>query len=1166
MQSPRKRISVLVALALSVFIGVAAPIGGTSVALAVAESEDTVADKGSATDDPSPTNSSLTEQMTPTIPDSSDVEDAQSPEGTGANESGVEEGGTSTEVTNGDDSEVQSNQQSLIAPQEAAVAPLAMPTGRNYLVWQVKDETGNPAGGMTVAVQGPRSSPSNWGTTYNVTDCTVDPCAAGSMDQDPRPGYFAVQQLIGVNTSGTKTITNVSSSNRYRISPVGSGTAYQWQTTDQSAIEIPGSGNTPTGWPSNGPWDFTSGTGAGHGTLLVKPIISTGISFCDASVANDQYFALNRTGSNERTVSISVASYNAAQTAINSTTSTLASSVIQVPSGQTANGLGITKGGIFYFTTQNAATRAITVYRFQPGIDSQPFPIYTMDLLSPTTNTVVAGAATIYNGTEEFYFAYFSKSDSPGSSAVRFHLYRYSAGNGSRTGEVAHVDVPIPQGSGFDLSKGLNGDFAFDTQKNIQFVVSNWGGSYGGKALSGVVPASVFQDLPGRTNLADVPTIYGTANAGGFSVSSNDAINGVTFTSKGNAIIQLGSFNSFADPTTIEMRGTGRTLSGNLVDLASCGAPATITVLKNVEGARVAPTDQFKLSADRVTSGQTFPFDDVTTQGQATGVQAQKMGPFVLLLDGTFNASESFSGTPNNWDSYQKSYECYEADDNGNRLTEANGEPVPAFVSGSGASLSFPLSGAGKPDAVHDGTHLVCAFTNRGTPPAEITIHKDVLPQDGGSGPHVPKSDWTVGAVATKTGDSDITVTPASGGTPLATQQTDADGNASWSIDFAPGTSAPSASVNVKEVMGSGFSFVSGSCLHTKADGTSSTVEFDSSTAVGGLDIADVKPGDTVSCNFLNGNVPTLELCKSVQSVPGGVLPDAASTDWLLSAEGVSGNGGSSFDGAKCGSPRQVASGEYKLTETVDPGGPNVALANAYDVSTTWSCERRKVGSDSFGPAETLGSDDIVEIFGADEDSVAQDAAVRCTITNQAAEISLLKRVEGHAETTEADFLLSVVPESATPLPVLEDARGINAIRDFNTVTVKPGERYTLSERSAKWGTTDNSVPYVVKALEKYQVSGTCPATPTAQSIANSACWAAVDSGADEEYTVTAGSIGGRDFYRFTNVAPTPPDLPSTGGLSSTQFLIGGFTALGLALLGGTAYSKRRPAKARHSL
>src|SRR5690625_4694434 len=105
-----------------------------------------------------------------TVPDASDDEATDQPvdvAGTGGQEQLETPGATIEEETQTDE---QFSDEIVDEPQDALaenghvmtdeVAPeiglYAMPTGRNYLTWDVRDAAGNPVGGATVQVQGPR--------------------------------------------------------------------------------------------------------------------------------------------------------------------------------------------------------------------------------------------------------------------------------------------------------------------------------------------------------------------------------------------------------------------------------------------------------------------------------------------------------------------------------------------------------------------------------------------------------------------------------------------------------------------------------------------------------------------------------------------------------------------------------------------------------------------------------------------------------------------------------------------------------------------------------------------------------------------------------------------------------------------------------------------------
>ncbi|MBM9433953.1 DUF7927 domain-containing protein [Flaviflexus equikiangi] len=578
----------------------------------------------------------------------------------------------------------------------------ALPTGRNYLTWKVTDAGGIPVGGSTVTVGGPRAGPTSWTTgTANVADCTVDPCHPSSMDQNPAPGVFAVPFLIREGESYA-TRHDISANSRYRIRPVGSINGYGWTTSTATWIEIPGSGNSPSGWPTNGPWVFTD--------LKVAPRSQTNI--CTA--ATNEYYTLRRNSSTSSSTAILKATHNAAETAINTTTTQVPNSSVTLSANQTGNALGVTPTGIFYFAGQDANGRNVTTYRFDPSVDAAPYPVFTMDMLSPTAGYVVAGDATIYQGREEFYYAYFSSSNENinGRSALRMHVYRYSAGNGDRTGEVAHVDVERPANFTTNANE-MNGDFAFDGANNLQFIMSDTNGGY---TVSGSVEGVALQQIPGSHTLAEVPTIIGSANAGRLPNGQREAVNGVTYTQSGRAIIQQGALNSFADPTSMNILSSRTTLSGGgaFVDLASCAEPTTISVQKYVDGDRFQAGDQFVLNAARTAGGTTTPFTSATTTGNEQGLQKEQIGPFAMIFDGTFTASETIS---QNAGSYQTTWACY-----------VGGSQTP-FIDGSGRSLSFELNTTTSTQLV-PGENINCIFTNKALTP-NLSVDKSSSPESG---------------------------------------------------------------------------------------------------------------------------------------------------------------------------------------------------------------------------------------------------------------------------------------------------------------------------------------------------------------------------------------------------------------------------------------------------
>lgn len=576
-----------------------------------------------------------------------------------------------------------------------------LPVGQSAtLSWDVTDQSSNPVGGATIAVGGFAATDPK----FHITDCTDDPCHPESMDQDPAPGKFKVDTLRGFSADGlTKYVESVSTSKPYKATPAGSITGHSW--ADKTSVTVP------------------SGRGLDHTIGDFKVVERTTASDVCTTDNQNKYYTLSRSGN---TVSLTQLEHDTGDTQISSTVTGVPGSEASLIRGDhAADALGVTPTGVFYFTGQkplpdgnikpsdNEAARITTIYRYDPSSNSPPYPVFDMDLLSPTTGAVVSGDATIYQGREEFYFAYYSNA--PGGNGIRFHLYRYSHGSGARTGEVYHIDVPKPANFG----DRFDGDFTFDKQNNLQFIISDASSNSKGAVVSGVVNAEDFQDAPSVHVLSSVTTIQGTAN---FGTISGGPINGVAFTAGGKGIIQQYSNSAGTTNSLVTLPGLTESTSrswkqSKYEDLASCNTPTTITIQKNIVGARYNPEDQFTLSAYRQDGTNREDFASAATTGGESGIQRDQVGPFVLTLGGELHAKEDFP-SPTIAKNYTTTWACHVRLDNG--LLD---DP---FTEGEGTELNFSLTG----EDVAPGADLVCIFTNI-TQQSALNVTKTVDPASG---------------------------------------------------------------------------------------------------------------------------------------------------------------------------------------------------------------------------------------------------------------------------------------------------------------------------------------------------------------------------------------------------------------------------------------------------
>lgn len=360
-----------------------------------------------------------------------------------------------------------------------------------------------------------------------------------------------------------------------------------------------------------------------------------------------------------------------------------------------------------------------------------------------------------------------------------------------------------------------NGDMAFDSAGNL-FVVRGSGST----TTVFSVTAANFQAATGGL----------ITSAPSQEVTTMNNVNGVAFDASGKAYLGSGDvLRSFEMPAWTPTGGTVVVGAGlNSTDLATCSSPATVTLEKDIPGGRFKPSDQFQLELKQGTS----TLGTATTIGSATGIQGERVGPLPVAPGSTLQFNESFVGSTNAAD-YATSWSC-----------TSDGEPL-----NSGSGIAGNVTVPPGADAV------VCRITNQ-LLVATVNIHKEIVDVNGNES---AGAGWTVGAGVTATSG---TATPTPAG---ATQVTNATGDASWTVRFDSKTGR--ARVVVSEQMQSGYEFAEGTCVVEKFEGSPlevPIVDFE------GLTLEDVGPGDTVSCEFLNRQLPATVQVDKQWTINGG--------------------------------------------------------------------------------------------------------------------------------------------------------------------------------------------------------------------------------------------------------------------------------------------------------
>ncbi|MCR8670917.1 hypothetical protein [Agrococcus sp. HG114] len=387
-----------------------------------------------------------------------------------------------------------------------------------------------------------------------------------------------------------------------------------------------------------------------------------------------------------------------------------------------------------------------------------------------------------------------------------------------------------------------------------------------------------------------------------------------------------------------------------------------------------------------------------------------------------------------------------------------------AGASGNATSASIAVPAA-------TGASVVCTFRNAPLMGAvtTVTISKLVEAADGG---RTPAADWRMSAaISASSGTVSSTQPPV--------QSTGADGTARWTVSH--GSTSSLARIAVSEQQRQGYAFVEGACSVTSLAGARSTVPLSAAGAV----LDGVAPGSLVECTFVNRPEPTrLSL---VNQVTGGAAVDA----WALSAT-PTGGAALAFES---GVMRDVAPGVYALAAT---GGPA-----QYEVGQ-WSCLDHR--------GESVAVTDAAI-------TVALGSQVTCTITHATAHLVLLKHID---ETMAGNlrpehFDLTATPVDASLGLEAETVHGAELASTANTVEVRPGAAYALSESST----------YAYLHLQLQRLDG--------------------DRWVDVASEILAPAAGQTATYRFVNAAPPALALPLTGGLGADAYLAAGLVLLTLA-------------------
>lgn len=343
--------------------------------------------------------------------------------------------------------------------------------------------------------------------------------------------------------------------------------------------------------------------------------------------------------------------------------------------------------GIMYHNGTQWSTKEFNLFNFD-------------DSTAITKNELIFGAFNKNDG--KYYFGGYKKN-SQTSTDWHIQLYKYS------DGDAAPEKVgTIPVGS----TTNQNGDIAFDNNGNL-YLVTGPKDTPEYRVIT-ITKNSLESANGGKLKYTSTPTMS-------LPSSFNSGFGGLAFDAKGQMYLGASSKIVKANPTTgklLDESDDPYATTDHSSDLASCGHPPTITLLKDLPEGRIRTSDQFVLTLyqpNQPTDG-TQVYGQTTTQGDKSGIQANQVGPLPINVPGTYKFGEQMAdGSGSVLDAYSKTFKC---------VQEGKKAPIAEGLLGQDGKTSVFVSY--NPD---NPANVVCTITNRKTPPkVDLTLTKKGLP------------------------------------------------------------------------------------------------------------------------------------------------------------------------------------------------------------------------------------------------------------------------------------------------------------------------------------------------------------------------------------------------------------------------------------------------------
>ncbi len=346
------------------------------------------------------------------------------------------------------------------------------------------------------------------------------------------------------------------------------------------------------------------------------------------------------------------------------------------------NGLALSSSGVAYGFERTSYPSPLPILSYNPATGAST-PIGSI--------TTVGNRNSIMGGFDPTTGRYWVGLYNPDLGRIEFYAFD------TTTNTSLGLQFTMPDISGDPGVVLPNGDLTFDSQGRM-YVVLSYGDGF---------------TTSNRIVVFNTPPTDGGSHSGtllSYIQPNSSSFNGIAFGSDGflyaNALNSAGTADTVyqINPTTgvvvssHQLTNPDGSTTSDIVDLASCASPFTLTLQKNIAG-RAVNTDQFNLA---ITGNGVTTNNTGVTSGSTTGLQTDDpavAGPILVRPGQSYTIGETGSNGAN-LANYSSTYQCVDKAHNNAVVTSGSAAPgsvtIPNTIDGTGADVVCTITNTPK--------------------------------------------------------------------------------------------------------------------------------------------------------------------------------------------------------------------------------------------------------------------------------------------------------------------------------------------------------------------------------------------------------------------------------------------------------------------------------------